>query len=172
MINRDPSLVSSARSEPLLTVAGGEHGNGGSNRSSMSGLGEKSADYNPTTDLTLLFYFVPPDPKRYYQRLFDIALAHDFEAMKDLPPEETVALTILSQQHEELLRECAKRWRIMSTFHVSIFLDSITLYFRDQAVPIDCVIGALKNLDEVVESWEYWRWPIVDVRLARSTCIC
>jgi hypothetical protein len=110
------------------------------------------------------FVFVPPDPKFYYKRLFEIALDHDYDAMSQLPPDEYVSLTILSPVHEELLRDCEKRWRIMAPVRASTFLALITQHYKHQGVPEACVGEALTGLERIEEDWPYSRWPWADVR--------
>ncbi|SCZ94445.1 BZ3500_MvSof-1268-A1-R1_Chr12-2g03904 [Microbotryum saponariae] len=167
MIKRNPNLVRSASS----TVATGETGSStpltGSpslRRSVLSVDGgfplTSEDDSEPLVDPA--FVFVPPDPKFYYRRLYEIALNHDYEAMRDLPPDQDVSLTILSPLHEELLSGCATRWRIMAPTRAGTFLSLIGQHYKFQAVPEACVAQALSDLAQVVEDWEYARWPWAD----------
>lgn len=159
MIERNPLLVKSTRSE--FPSAEKEVNGGGSSRNSVGP--DITGSRATLEDDSQQFYFVPPDPKYYYRRLIEIALECDIDSMKDLPPDEDVALSILSSQNEELLLECSKRWRIMPTFKVTSFLSNIVTYHTYQAVPIACVGEALENLEMVANEWEYWRWPMADV---------
>lgn len=118
------------------------------------------------------FIFVPPDPKFYYKRLYEIALDHDYDAMKDLPPDEDVSLTILSAVNEELLGDCAKRWRIMGPLRAGTFLNLISQHYKHQGVPEACVAEALNGLARVDEVWPYWRWPWLDVSLLIALKSC
>ncbi len=114
------------------------------------------------------FVFVPPDPKAYFKRLFEIALEHDYDRMRDLPPDEDVSLTILSEVNEELLRDCEVRWRVMPTLKPATFLSLIAHHYHHQGVPEACVAEALAGVDRLAESgFEYDRWPWADVSGAR-----
>lgn len=108
--------------------------------------------------------FVPPDPKACFKRLFEIALEHDYDRMKDLPPDEDVSLTILSEVNEELLRDCEVRWRVMPTVKPATFLSLIAFHYQHQGVPEACVVEALAGVDRLAESgFDYDRWPWADV---------
>jgi len=110
------------------------------------------------------FIFIPPNPKAAFKRLFEIALEHDYDRMRDLPPDEDVSLTILSDVHEELLRECEVRWRVMPTVKPATFLSLIGHHYHHQGVPEACVSEALAGVDRLAESgFEYDRWPWADV---------
>lgn len=168
MIQRTPELVHSAPTEVHRTDANGT--GSFSNRSSIVGLATPSPDGSSTgphsgdEDITEhAFVFVPPDPKFYYKRLFEIALDHDYEAMKDLPPDEDVSLTILSPTHEALLRDCETRWRIVAPLRASTFLALICQHYKHQEVPEACVVEAMSGLERVADVWSYWRWPWADV---------
>ena len=118
------------------------------------------------------FTFVPPDPKFYYKRLYEIALDHDYDHMSDLPPDEAVPLTILTPVHEQLLRDCQLRWRIIPPVRASTFLALITQHYKDAGVPVACVSEALGGLDRVAEDWQYDRWPWADVSSFKLPCFC
>lgn len=192
MINRNPELVKSTPSEFPPSSSSSSNNNHNSlsristngsisNRSSMIGASSSSEtgsirssfDEESTLSSSVLpdaaLYFVPPDPKYFYKRLFEIALDHDYEAMKDLPPDEDVSLTILSSIHEELLSNCAVRWRIMVTLKSCTFLNLICQLYKHQGVPEACVVEAMSGLSRVADSWNYWRWPWLDVSLFSPT---
>ncbi|KAK4048423.1 hypothetical protein OIV83_004769 [Microbotryomycetes sp. JL201] len=116
-----------------------------------------SGDDDHLVDPSLVF--VPPDPKYYFRRLYEVALQFDYEAMKDLPPDQDVSLTILSSINEQLLDACATRWRIMAPLRAGTFLALIGQHYKFQGVPEACVGEALGGIARVAETWEYWRWP-------------
>ena len=149
MLQRDPNLVKSTRSDSSVTADVAT-----SDRRSI--ISTDGADGDS-------FFYIPPDPKSSFQRLSEISLAYAIDNMKNLPPEEDVALSILSPLHESLLQHCAKRWRITPTFRVVGRLVCVIGRYNSQEVPLACVGEALENLDECAEDWDYWRWPIVDV---------
>lgn len=183
MIQRSPELVNSA---PVLgptsadgspALGNGSAGGAGSNRSSLPAIqpvpspdgsfvaSSVAEDDGIGTQLvdTSAFVFVPPDPKFYYKRLYEIALDYDYDAMKDLPPDQDVSLTIVSALHEELLTACATCWRVGATVRASTFLALIGQHYKMQGVPEACVAEALKGVERVDENWNYWRWPWADV---------
>ncbi|SCV73141.1 BQ2448_7066 [Microbotryum intermedium] len=167
MIKRNPNLVRSASSSAATGEAGTSTPITGSpslRRSVLSVDGGSPLSFDDDSEPLVdpAFVFVPPDPKFYYRRLYDIALNHDYEAMRDLPPDQDVSLTILSPLHEELLSGCATRWRIMAPTRAGTFLSLIGQHYKFQAVPEACVAQALSDLAQVVEDWEYARWPWSD----------
>jgi hypothetical protein len=170
MLKRTPELVhTSAPSEVIRDPSNGHSSLGpGSNRSSVVGgpspdgslVGDGSEE--AMVDLAS-FVFVPPDPKFYFKRLYEIALDYDYEAMKDLPPDQDVSLSILSPVHEELLDDCATRWRVMRTVRAGTFLALIGQHYKLQGIPEACVGEALGGVERVAHEWSYWRWPWADV---------
>ncbi|GAA6043218.1 hypothetical protein JCM8097_000332 [Rhodosporidiobolus ruineniae] len=108
------------------------------------------------------FTFVPPDPKFYYRRLYTLALEHDYALMASLPPDQDVSLSILSPAHEELLRECQRRWRIPSTLRATTLAGLIAGLYKECGVPEECVQEAMEGVKREEAAWNYWRWPIDD----------
>lgn len=90
----------------------------GSIISSNSGGEEDLSDLTTTSSLI----FIPPDPKFYYRRLFEIALDHDYDLLSTLPPDEYVSLNILSELNEKLLKEVQVRWRIGDEVRIGVWL--------------------------------------------------
>ncbi|GAA6019542.1 hypothetical protein JCM10207_003737 [Rhodosporidiobolus poonsookiae] len=108
------------------------------------------------------FTFVPPDPKFYYRRLYSLALEHDYALMSTLPPDQDVSLSILSPQHEDLLRACQTRWRIPNTLRAAQFAGLIAELYKEQGVPEECVGEALETVRREEAMWRYPRWPVDD----------
>ncbi|KAK4701807.1 hypothetical protein P7C70_g4424, partial [Phenoliferia sp. Uapishka_3] len=183
MIQRNPSLASS---EPISSSSNSTPSSSAmppsfprtgsySNRSSVHGLTSPSPpssivgsffgdeDFSsPLTNLSA-FTFVPPDPKFYFKRLYEIALEHDYSHMSDLPPDEAVPLTILTSVNESLLNDCVMRWRIIKPVRVATFLALVGGHYKDEGVPVDCVVEALGSVERCArEGWEYDRWPWAD----------
>lgn len=167
MISRNPSLRSAPSEVPPKPSDVGSV----SNRSSVVGLSSPSPEGSTVgtssgdedSAVSDAFVFVPPDPRFYYKRLYEIALHYDYDRMSELPPDEAVALTILSPVDEDLLHCCAVRWRIIPPVRASTFLALITQLYKDSAVPVACVSEALQGLNRVAEDWPYSRWPWADV---------
>ncbi|KAI5481227.1 C2 domain protein [Pseudohyphozyma bogoriensis] len=167
MVSKDPSLRNSGPPESTPPIRNG----GGSARNSVIGLTSPSPEGSVVgssggedENVSEGFTFVPPDPKFYYKRLFEIALDYDYDMMSQLPPDEYVSLTILSNVNEALLRDCATRWRIIPPVRASTFLSLIVQHYKHQGVPEACVGEALSGLDRVEAEWEYDRWPWADRR--------
>ncbi|KAK4052310.1 hypothetical protein OIO90_004391 [Microbotryomycetes sp. JL221] len=169
MTRRNPELLRSAGPSDLSSsVNGGSVGAGASLNKRMSVMtlqppSPEGSTYGSSGDEDTLvdpsLVFVPPDPKFYFRRLYEIALQFDYEAMKDLPPDQDVSLTILSEINEQLLESCAIRWRIMAPLKAGTFLALIGQHYKFQGVPEACVAEALGGIERTAESWEYWRWP-------------
>lgn len=142
-----------------------------SRRSSRSSLvivnsdGGIEGENDETTSVPPGLTFVPPDPKFYYRRLYNLALEHDYALMSDLPPDQDVSLSILSPEHEELLRDCQARWRIPNTLRAATFASLIAGLYKESGVPEECVQEALDTVKREEEKWKYWRWPNEDVRV-------
>ncbi|GAA5876973.1 hypothetical protein JCM8547_001955 [Rhodosporidiobolus lusitaniae] len=142
----------------------------GSRRSSQSSLvivnsdggidGENEDGTTSFVDPSLTF--VPPDPKYYYRRLYGLALEHDYALMSTLPPDQDVSLSILSAEHEQLLRDCQARWRIPNTLRVATFAGLIAGIYKEMGVPEECIQEVLDTVGREEEKWKYWRWPVED----------
>ncbi|KAM0786123.1 hypothetical protein ACM66B_006933 [Microbotryomycetes sp. NB124-2] len=169
MTKRNPELLRSAGPSDLNSSVNGSSAGSVNKRMSVMALQApspegsaygSSGDDEPLVDPSLVF--VPPDPKYFFRRLYEIALQYDYEAMKDLPPDQDVSLTILSSINEQLLEACATRWRIMAPLKAGTFLALIGQHYKFQGVPEACVGEALSGIARVAETWEYWRWPWAD----------
>lgn len=164
MIKRNPDLVHSAAPSEISPRASEM----GSTRSSLNALAyplspDTSSNSNVSLDedtSSYAFVFVPPEPKYYYKRLFEIALDYDHQALAYLPPDQDVSLTILSSIHEELLRDCETRWRISAPLRASTFL---ALIYKYPGVPEPCLMAAMSGVEQVGSTWSYWRWPWSEV---------
>jgi hypothetical protein len=90
--------------------------------------------------------FVPPNPRRCYRRLLEIALDYDIAAMRTLPEDEEVSLGILSPKNRAVLEECALRWRVQDPFMLVTFLDLIRYKEEREGLPLACVPEALYQI--------------------------
>lgn len=111
------------------------------------------------------FTFIPPNPKKYYQRLLEYCLVADLEIMlsPDVQDTDEVSLGILSAPHIELLNECALRWRIGHSYRAACFLDLVKQFYERNDVPLECVPDALQNVVKVMQDIEFENWPVQDV---------
>jgi len=112
------------------------------------------------------FTFIPSDVRHAYQRLLELMLSHDLEAMADLDPSEEVPLRILSRLNTDLLSECITRWRVMPTYRFITFLKDMNKRYTAGEMPVlECVLEALSDftkIDEEVMSWK--KWPVQDLQ--------
>ncbi|KAF8999791.1 cytoplasm protein [Cyathus striatus] len=111
------------------------------------------------------FTFIPPNPKKYYQRLVEYCLVADLEVM--LSPEvddnDEVSLGILSPSHLDLISECAIRWRIGHSFRAACFLDLVRQFYERNDVPMECIPEALQGVVKVTSELDIKMWPVHDV---------
>lgn len=110
------------------------------------------------------FTFIPPNPKKYYERLLESCLTADLEAMLSpaVGDDDEVSLGILTQPHIELINECALRWRIGQPYRAACFLDLIRQFFQRNEVPMECIPEALQTISKVRNEFELDEWPIQD----------
>jgi len=112
------------------------------------------------------FTYIPPNPKKFYQRLLEYCLVADLEKM--LSPEvddnEEVSLGILSSAHIDLINECALRWRIGQPYRATCFLDLVRQFYERNDVPLECVPEALQAATKAMHDTDFDKWPISDVR--------
>jgi hypothetical protein len=111
------------------------------------------------------FTYIPPNPKKFYQRLLEYCLVADLEKM--LSPEvddnEEVSLGILSPAHIDLINECALRWRIGQPYRATCFLDLVRQFYERNDVPLECVPEALQATTKAMQDTDFAKWPIADV---------
>ena len=111
------------------------------------------------------FTFIPPNPKKYYQRFMEFCLVADLEKMlgPEIDDNEEVPLGILSPANLELLNECALRWCISPTYRAICFLDQVKQFYERTDVPLECVPEALQMVTKVMQEIELEKWPVADV---------
>jgi hypothetical protein len=113
------------------------------------------------------FTFIPPNPKKFYQKLVEYCLVADLEVM--LSPEvddnDEVSLGILSPQHIDLISECALRWRIAHPYRAVCFLDLVKQFYERNDVPMECIPEAMHSVQKVMQESDPESWPVADVRL-------
>ena len=180
MVQFNPELAKSTPSDllPSYQAPGARptslySGDGPSARRSMYGnlnlpssTIEEELDADDEIPVGHHFTFIPPNPKKFYKRLLELALIADLEVM--LSPEvddsDEVSLGILSPSHIELINECALRWRIGHPYRAACFLDLVKQFYERNDVPMECVPEALQTISKVVADTEIDKWPVHDVR--------
>jgi len=191
MVKTNPELAKSTQAERNSVVygsAGGlerstsNHSNYGSprhvsgqqsisSRRSMydvNGAEDPIGDFDPDDEIPVghNFTFIPPNPKKFYQRLVEYCLIADLEVM--LSPEvddnDEVSLGILSPPHLELISECALRWRIGHPYRAVCFLDLVKQFYERNDVPMECIPEAIQSVEKVMHESNPEGWPVQDVR--------
>jgi hypothetical protein len=165
--NARPGSLYSSRGHDSSSGLGSRHASVSSRRSfynydsaadEINGDDEVSVGHN--------FTYIPPNPRKYYQRLLELCLIADLEIMLSPETEETeeVSLGILSVPHLQLLNECALRWRIGHPYRASCFLDLVRQFFERGDIPMECIPEALQGIARVIQDIEIDKWPVQDVR--------
>jgi hypothetical protein len=113
------------------------------------------------------FTYIPSNPKKYFKKLVERCVEYDLRAMHTLPEDQEVPLGILSTSHLDMINECALRWRIMQSYRVTCFLDTIKYKYEREEVPLECIPEALQQVEK---DFEPERWPIPDVRTSLVRC--
>lgn len=111
------------------------------------------------------FTYIPPNPRKFYKRLLEIALLADLQVM--LSPEvddnDEVSLGILSGPHIDLINECALRWRIGHPYRVACFLDLLKGFYERSEVPLECIPEALQTVNKVKADTDFDKWTNQDL---------
>lgn len=145
-----------------------------SRRSLFAANGDPSAQVDADDDEEIPvghhFTFIPPNPKKFYQRLVEYCLVADLEIMMSPEVDDTdeVSLGILSTAHIELINECAIRWRIDHPYRAACFLDLVKQFYERNDVPMECIPEALQSVSKVIQETELENWPVPDVRTLLS----
>ncbi|KAF8968851.1 homology domain-containing protein [Flammula alnicola] len=113
-----------------------------SRRSFLGDTADDAAEVDEDLPVGHYFTFIPPNPKKFYKRLVEYCLIADLEVM--LSPE--------VDDNDELINECALRWRIGHSY-----------LLRRNDVPLECIPEALQNVTKVIHETELELWPVHDV---------
>ncbi|ORX34349.1 hypothetical protein BD324DRAFT_635534 [Kockovaella imperatae] len=132
----------------------------------MSSLG---LDDRSRHSLSSLFTFIPPHPRNQYQALLNICLDRDLDELQLLPEDQEVSLGILSAEHQHLLLECSRTWRLPETFRAWSFLAALVQRLELGMIPAECVHEAIGMLAKVTQQTPVETWPIPDQEGLRLT---
>jgi hypothetical protein len=108
------------------------------------------------------FTYIPPNPRKFYRHLLEVCLDYDIHAMKSLPEDQEVSLSILSSPHRAILEECALRWRVQETYCLTCHLDVIRYKEEREGLPLACVPDAVVAITKQPAE-EREKWPRQDV---------
>ena len=143
---------------------------------SSTSLEESNGVHTPNTDVSntdvSAFAYIPHDAKAAYARLLNILLSYDLGEMANLDPSEEVPLRILSKANQDLLAECAARWRITQPYRfVTFFGDLSKMYAAGDMPVVECVVEALSDFAPLEQDWPNEAWPVGDVRFSQPSII-
>jgi hypothetical protein len=93
----------------------------------------------------------------------NLCLDHDTENLASIPESERAKTSALSQQSDQLLRECWRTWRLSSPFRAILYLSLVKAKFDQNELGIEDLQDALRSLDRVTKENELSSWSIADV---------
>lgn len=96
----------------------------------------------------------------------NMCLDHDTENIAAVPESERAKTSVLTQQSDELLRECWKTWRLSSPFRAILYLTLVKSKFDKHDLEIDDLDEAMRSIDRVSKENDVSSWAIVDVKYA------
>ncbi|KAF1804198.1 hypothetical protein V8B55DRAFT_1512014 [Mucor lusitanicus] len=108
------------------------------------------------------FTFIPADPKGCFRYLMSMCLDHDTDNLSTLPEAERAKTSALSQQSDELLRECWKTWRLSAPFRAILYLSLVKSKFDSNELGLDDINDALRSLERVAKENDASCWAIAD----------
>lgn len=75
---------------------------------------------------------------------------------------------LLSEESEDLLKECWKTWRLSWPFRAAIYLNSVKAMLPNHDIGIDQVKESIKTLERVVKDYSIELWATSDVNLIKA----
>jgi hypothetical protein len=101
-----------------------------------------------------------------------LCLDHDTEDLASVPESERAKTSALSQQSDQLLRECWRTWRLSAPFRAILYLSLVKTKFDQNELGIEDLQDALRSLDRVTKENELSSWSIADVSIIylRPSC--
>lgn len=92
------------------------------------------------------------------------------------PDTERAKLSVLSQASEDLLRECAKTWRLSSPYRAVLYLELTKSRLDDTMdgltdIDIEDARDAVRGLDKCLKENEIRNWTINDVKKKKRDII-
>ncbi|SAL95680.1 hypothetical protein [Absidia glauca] len=105
------------------------------------------------------FTYIPNDPRSYYRLLMDLCIEMDTSTNADA---ERAKSSVLSQQSDEILRECWKTWRLSAPYRAVLYLELVKTRFDYEQLNHDDVNDATRALDRVIKEYDVSTWAIND----------
>ncbi|CAO3598850.1 unnamed protein product [Absidia cylindrospora] len=134
--------------DPNLVMGGGDQGHG--NRSQY---GQTQAS------VTSEFTFIPYDPRGYFRLLMNMCIDYDADI---IPHSERAKTSVLSQQSDDLLRECWRTWRLSAPFRSVLYMELIKQRFDQGRFNIDDIRDAIRTLDKALKENDIHDWTRTD----------
>ncbi|KAI9316096.1 hypothetical protein BX666DRAFT_2028321 [Dichotomocladium elegans] len=105
------------------------------------------------------FTFIPNDPRSFFRMLMSMCIDYDTDIV---PENERAKTSVLSQQSDELLRECWRTWRLSAPFRGVLYLEFIKARYDEQKLDLEDVKDAIRALDKVIKESHPSTWAIND----------
>ncbi|KAI9496068.1 hypothetical protein BDB00DRAFT_927113 [Zychaea mexicana] len=132
---------------------------GFSNLLASEGARSRNSLQQGETDSQNTFAFIPNDPRSYFRLLMSMCIDYDNEVVPDC---ERAKTSVLSQQSDELLRECWRTWRLSSPFRAVLYLELVRTRFDQNKLDLEDVKDASRALDKVIKENDSSSWAIND----------
>ncbi|KAG0169801.1 hypothetical protein DFQ30_003238, partial [Apophysomyces sp. BC1015] len=156
----NPNLALSAASE---TDVGSSNLLSGGGVMRISNDGKRMSLYGDAHDLSGSvqgsFTFIPNDPRSFFRLLMNMCIDYDTNVT---PESERAKTSILSQQSDELLRECWKTWRLSAPFRALLYVELVKNRFDAEELDFEDVKDAVRALDKALKENDVQSWAIND----------
>ncbi|KAI8096728.1 uncharacterized protein BX664DRAFT_291795 [Halteromyces radiatus] len=137
--------------DPNLSMNAGDHDTNAIN-------GNRSSLYDPSSAMTG-FTFIPSDPRAYFRLLMNMCIDYDTEI---IPDSERAKTSVLSQQSDDLLRECWRTWRLSAPFRTVLYVELIKKRFDEGVFNMDDIRDAIRTLDKALKENDINSWTLTD----------
>ncbi|KAI8333569.1 hypothetical protein BC941DRAFT_433809 [Chlamydoabsidia padenii] len=138
--------------DPNLTMGNGDH-DGGITNGNRSPYGQDQASAMAG------FTFIPSDPRGYFRLLMNMCIDYDTDI---IPDSERAKTSVLSQQSDDLLRECWRTWRLSAPFRTVLYMELIKQRFDQGVFNLDDIRDALRTLDKAMKENDINNWTLSD----------
>ncbi|CAO3595997.1 unnamed protein product [Absidia cylindrospora] len=139
--------------DPNLSMGGGIGDDGGMANGNRSPYGQDQASSMAG------FTFIPTDPRGYFRLLMNMCIDYDTDI---IPESERAKTSVLSQQSDELLRECWRTWRLSAPFRTVLYLELIKKRFDEGVFNVDDIRDATRTLDKALKENDINNWTLTD----------
>ncbi|KAF7726334.1 hypothetical protein EC973_008914 [Apophysomyces ossiformis] len=105
------------------------------------------------------FTFIPNDPRSFFRLLMNMCIDYDTNVT---PESERAKTSVLSQQSDELLRECWKTWRLSTPFRALLYVELVKTRYDAEELDFEDVKDAVRALDKALKENDIQSWTIND----------